>query len=413
MTAVRGQPDRRRLGSAYVMILGVSAVLMVIGLAAVSVARIDTRNVSSDNDWSEAQTLALSAAENALARIAITDDWRSRLSGAVTVPMGHGTMQWQITDEADGQLADDDEDPVLIVATGQVGASKYKLGLRCLVLGQPLDALSRCVHSGGDITMGAGSQLTVTGGAASSNGDFHADKNTADLIGDLEADGVWWKKNVSGDVTKHAMPLTMPAPGVVETYRAMATNISGRTLINRQAIGPGRNPWGIANADGVYYLSAPGSDVTLRDSRILGTLVVRCRRLTIDNNVLLESFRQDMPALIVDGDLVCNYQSTGSQLRESDEGTNFNPTGVPYNGLSDSDKADSYPSEIRGLVHVRGSLTLGGTALVRGAIICDGELLCGGINQIVHDADLATLPIIGYTSGAGRLYRAGWKRMTD
>ncbi len=413
MTERLRQPDRRRLGSAYVMILGVSAVLMVIGLAAVSVARIDTRNVSADNDWSEAQTLALSAAENALARIAVTEDWRSRLGGVVTVPMGHGTMQWQIIDADDGQLADDEEDPVLIVAIGQVGASRYKLGLRCFVEGLPLEALSRCIHSGGDITMDKDSQLTVTGGAASTNNDFHADKKTAELVGDLEADGVWWKQNVTGDVSKHAAPLTMPDPQVVETYRALATDISGRTLINRQAIGPGRNPWGIANADGVYYLNAPGSDVTLRDSRILGTLVVRCRRLTIEKEVLLESYRKDMPALIVDGDLVLNYKSSGSELRESHEDTNFNPSGVPYSGSSDSDESDSYPSEIRGLVHVRGDLTLKSTALVRGAILCEGKAQCDGTNQIVHDDDLSTLPILGYTSGDGRLYRESYKRMTD
>jgi len=413
MTEGHRQHDRRRSGSAYAMIIGVSAVLMIIGLAAVSVARIDTRGVSSDNDWSEAQVLALSAAENALARIAATDDWRSRLAGVVTVPMGHGTMQWQITDDADGQLADDAEEPILIVATGQVGASKYKLGLRCLVEGLPLEVLSRCIHSGGDITMDKDSQLTVIGGAASTNSDFHADKKKAELAGDLEADGVWWKNNVTGNISKHATPLTMPDPRVVDTYRAMATDISGRTLINRQAIGPGRNPWGTANADGVYYLNAPGADVTLRDSRILGTLVVRCRRLTIDNNVLMESFREDMPVLIVDGDLVLDFESYGSQLRESDEDTNFNPPGVPCSGQSDSDESDSYPSEIRGLVHVRGDLTLKSTALVRGAIVCDGEVLCDGINVIVHDEDLSTLPIIGYTSGDGYLHRDGWKRMTD
>jgi hypothetical protein len=281
------------------------------------------------------------------------------------------------------------------------------------VEGLPLEALARCVHSGGDITMDKDSKLTVTGGAASTNNDFHADKNTAELVGDLEADGVLWKQNVTGDVTKHATPLAMPDPGVVDTYRALAKDISGRTLINRQAIGPGRNPWGTANADGVYYLNASGSDVTIRDSRVLGTLVVRCRQLTIDNNVLLESFRKDMPALIVDGDLVLNYQSTGSQLREGDADTNFNPSGVPYVGASNSDKSDSYPSEIRGLVHVRGDLTLKSTALVRGAIVCDGKLQCDGANQIVHDDDLSTLPILGYTSGDGRLYRAGWTRMTD
>jgi len=413
MTERRRQHDRRRIGSAYVMILGVSSVLMVIGLAAVSVARIDTRNVAADNDWSEAQTLALSAAENALARIAVTNDWRSQLSGLVTVPMGHGTMQWQITDDGDGQLADDAEEPVMIVASGQVGASRYRLGLRCFVVGLPLEGLSRCLHANGDINMDKNSQLTATGGAASTNQDFRADKKTAKLVGDLEADGVFWKENVTGNVSEHAPAKALPNARVVAMYRELATDISGRTLINRQAIGPGRNPWGTANANGVYYLDAPGSDVTLRDSRILGTLVVRCNRLTIDNNVLLESFRKDMPALIVDGELVLNFASASSQLRESAENTNFNPPGVPYSGATDSDQSDSYPSEIRGLVHVRGNLTLDSTALVRGAIVCEGQVQCSGTNQIVHDADLSNRPILGYTSGDGPFHRAGWKRMTD
>ena len=413
MTERRRQPDCRRTGSAYVMILGVSSVLMVIGLAAVSVARIDTRNVAADNDWSEAQTLALSAAENALARIAVTNDWRSQLSGLVTVPMGHGTMQWQITDDGDGQLADDAEEPVMIVASGQVGASRYRLGLRCFVVGLPLEGLSRCLCADGDINVDKGSRLTVTGGAASTNNDFHGAKKSSLIVGDLEADGVFWKENVTGNVSEHAPAKALPNSRVVAMYRELATDISGRTLINRQAIGPGRNPWGTANANGVYYLDAPGSDVTLRDSRVLGTLVVRCNRLTINNTVLLESYRKDMPALIVDGELVLNFASASSQLRESNEDTNFNPPGVPFGGATDLDKTDSYPSEIRGLVHVRGDLTLDSTALVRGAIVCEGQVQCSGTNQIVHDADLSNRPILGYTSGDGPFHRAGWKRMTD
>ena len=37
----------RRAGGAYLLILGVSSVLMVIGLAAASVARIDNKNVAA------------------------------------------------------------------------------------------------------------------------------------------------------------------------------------------------------------------------------------------------------------------------------------------------------------------------------------------------------------------------------
>lgn len=413
MTVEKPKPDHRRIGSAYALILGVSAVLMVIGLAAVSVARVDTRSVSADNDWSESQTLALSAAEHALIRISTTENWRSQLSGSVSVAMGNGTMRWQVTDDADGKLTDDAEDPVLIVASGEVGQSSYKLGLRCFIVGKPLEALSRSLCAGDDILLASGAQLTSTGGCVSANDTLLSSKWSSRVVGDVEAKKVYWKFNVTGYVSTNASAKDMPNSRVVEMYHELATDISGRTYIQHQVIGPGQNPWGSPNASGVYYLNAPSANVTIRDARLLGTLIVRCNRLTISGNVLMENFRKDMPVLIVDGDLTLDYESTGATLREQDEDTNFNPAGVPYEGGSDSDKSDGYPSEIRGLVHVRGDLTLDSTALVRGAVVCEQDVQCNGTNEIVHDADLSERPVLGYTSGDGYLHRERWTRIMD
>jgi len=413
MTVEKPKSDHRRVGSAYALILGVSSVLMVIGLAAVSVARVDTRSVSADNDWSESQTLALSAAEHALARISSTENWRSQLSKRVLVKMGNGKMRWQITDDADGSLTDDIEEPVLIVASGEVGQSSYKLGLRCFIVGEPLEALSKCLCAGDDILLASGSQLTGTDGVVSANDTLLTAKWSSRVIGDVEAKKVYWNYNVTGYVYKNAPAKDMPNSRVVEMYRELATDISGQTYIRRQVIGPGQNPWGSPNASGVYYLNAPGANVTIRECRLLGTLIVKCNRLTISENVLMENFRKDMPVLIVDGDLTLNYQSTGAQLSEKNEDTNFNPAGVPYEGRSDSDKSDRYPSEIRGLVHVRGDLTLDSTALVRGAVICDQSVQCNGTNEIVHDEDLSERPILGYTFGDGYLHREHWTRIMD
>ena len=126
----------------------------------------------------------------------------------------------------------------------------------------------------------------------------------------------------------------------------------------------------------------------------------------------MESYRADMPTLIVDGDLELDYSSQ-SNLSESAADTNFNPSGAAYEGQSDSDKADSYPSEIRGLVHVRGDLELDATALVRGTILCEGAAQCNGTNEIVHDPDLADRQIQGYTTGDGQLKCESWARVTD
>lgn len=145
MTAANGRSrTRARRGSTYILILGVSVILMVIGLSAATVARVNTRSVAVDNDWAEAQVLAFSAAEHALAAIQATDDWRTKFrSSETTVNLARGTFRWRLVDEADGDLADNDAEPFLIVARGQVNDGAYAVGLNCVVDGEPLDAL-RC-----------------------------------------------------------------------------------------------------------------------------------------------------------------------------------------------------------------------------------------------------------------------------
>lgn len=402
---------RRRRGGTYLLVLGVSSVLMIIGLAAASVARIDTRNVSSDADWAEAQMLALSAAESALSRVAVTADWRSRLTGVQTIPMGRGTMQWQITD-ADGQLGDDVEEEVFIIATGAVNDSRYGLRLRCTIIGEPIEALSKSLCANGDIKIDYGASLRAEDAPVASNDDVLTGLLFCRLYADAEAvDDIRYNWMITGSKTKGVDPVAMPKSTVFEGYRQMATSLPALTYVNREAIGPGRNPWGAPDADGVYFIDASGTYVTLRDTRIVGTLVVRCSRLTIEGNVQIEPHRADMPALIVDGDLELDFDS--GTLRESYENTNFNPTGVPYFGRSDEDKSDGYDSEIRGLVHVLGDLKLRSDGRVYGAIICEGQVDAKGTNEIAHDSDLADLPTLGYTSGDGYLRCEGWERITD
>ena len=89
ISPLSGRPRRR--GTAYLLILGVSVVLSVIGAAAVTLARVKARGVTQDSDWSEAQALAFSAAEHALARIGATPDWRTQFASApVEVAFGGG-----------------------------------------------------------------------------------------------------------------------------------------------------------------------------------------------------------------------------------------------------------------------------------------------------------------------------------
>ena len=82
---------------------------------------------------------------------------------------------------------------------------------------------------------------------------------------------------------------------------------------------------------------------------------------------------------------------------------NFNPAGAAYAGVTDSDTSDSYPSEIVGLVHVKGTVVMEQNALVRGALISESGALADAVNirgnsSVVHVPTLTTNPPMGYTS---------------
>jgi hypothetical protein len=159
--------------------------------------------------------------------------------------------------------------------------------------------------------------------------------------------------------------------------------------------------------------------MTIRNTRLNGTLVILCpgKKVTIDNQVLLQPSRSDYPVLIVQGDLVLQYTTTGTPLSEAARGYNYNPPGAPYQGIADTDQADQYPSEIQGLVHVTGTLDVKHDGLVRGAVIGESTALTDAAryeenNTMVYTPSLFTNPPQGYTTGVKMQPQSGsWKQV--
>jgi len=127
----------------------------------------------------------------------------------------------------------------------------------------------------------------------------------------------------------------------------------------------------------------------------------------------MHNYRADHPVLIVDGDAEISIRSLAFDLSESNWHTNFNPAGTPYEGGSDGDQRDSYPNEIRGLVHVRGDLTMRQTARIRGSIVCEGTVTFDGANEIRYDPDVAAGQPLGYTQGGGQVVPGPWRRLVN
>jgi len=274
---------------------------------------------------------------------------------------------------------------------------------------EPLDALNTCLHARGGIEIEWNKTVTIIDAPLSTNGDYWSGGY---VNGDVEAQEFWSYYFVNGTVTAPGPLKDLPDPNVFNQYRAVATTISGVGSISGQLLSPAHNSWGATNADGVYYIDTGGSDLSVCGARVYGTLIVRTRggKLSVQSDVHMSPARADYPALIVKGNLNIGLDSS-NPLRESDWNMNFNPPGAPYEGRTDPDKGDSYPSEIRGLVHVTDDIRVEGYSILTGTVICEGSLTVGADFRITHDPGLYLLPPLYYTTyGSPRVDPGTWQQ---
>lgn len=410
-------PARRR-GGIYIAVLGTAMVVSLIGLASVATLRSQRSTVTLTSDAAKARCFAQSAAQIGMQLIASDANWRqNHTSGAwvTNQTIDDGRLSLSVTDPLDGNLANRPTDSVIIQGTGMRGNATQMIQATMVATGTPIDALAMAIHTGGELHITGGNTLTLTGAPASTNGSLRDDGTVA---GDAQCLTATKPANVTGTLTLLAPSKAMPDSGVESMYVSLGTVISPGNAIDRVALGPGANPYGGGtNADGVYVVNSSGS-FTISRCRILGTLVIVCpgNTVTISNNVLIQPARPDYPALIVDGNLSLTYDSTTS-LSEATEGTNFNPAGVPYSGVTDSDTADTYPSEIDGLTHVKGTLSINGTCTLRGAVICESGASSNAVSigkntQVIYDPTLYSSPPMGYTKSVSMAVQPGsWRQV--
>jgi hypothetical protein len=256
-------------------------------------------------------------------------------------------------------------------------------------------------------------RITAVSAPVSTNGQLD---NTATIDGTAEAQSVVHTGTITGGPPLVPGPIKrMPDADVISRYASKATTIPYSSSIEKVVIAPGYNPLGSTDPNGLYVINTGGSSLTIKNTRIHGTLVVRLGSgtLTLQNSILLHNYRSDFPTLLVEGNVILKCPSA-TALSEAGLSTNFNPSGAPYSGVSDTDKTDTYPNEIWGLVHISGSLTLEQTARVVGVVICDGPIYCNGNNTVTYTPSLYTSPPQWYTYVDGmKLSPGSWKQSVD
>lgn len=408
-----------RRGGVYIAVLGAAMLVSLIGMSALAMVRAQRLTAATAADSDAARLYAESAVELGLQLIASDTEWRkSRASGAwiASQAIEGGTLTVEGIDPVDGDLANRPTDPLVLRGTGRRGSAVQVVEVTLGASGVPIDALSMALHTAGQLRVDSGRSLLVSGAPASTNGSL---RNDGTITGDVECLAATSTGTITGSLTVLAPNKAMPDSGVLTMYKNLGTVIPSASTLEKFVLGPGNNPWspGATNADGVYVLNI-ASNITIRRARIHGTLVISGagRTVTIEDVIFMHPARADYPVLITDADVVLKFTGGSGTLSESGQGVNFNPPGAPYLGESDSDTADTYPSEIRGLIHVRGTVKFELPARVAGAIICESSdgsdaVRVGDHAAIVYDNQLTAAPPMGYTKSVSMAVQPGtWKR---
>lgn len=390
----------RQHGTAYVLVLASALMVTILGMGSLLAIRVQRRTSKIGFDAADARLGAQSALSVGLHHVTQDSDWRSIWSHGTWIDnkqLGDVTISLTGTDALDSDLNNNDTDPLTLTGIGTKNGMTHTAQVTLVPVIDPIDALGSVAHTGDRVYIGGGNKLTVLNAPISANDNL---ENYGTLDGDVEYKRLTSTGTVTGTVTSGIDPKRMPDTDVLSQYQSLATPITLTSSFSKKILSPNNNPWGATNSDGVYYIDTGGADLTIKDSRIVGTLVINAdltKNVILDNTVFMEPARSDYPVLIVNGDIEFKLKGSSLTLSESDHSTNYNPAGAPYQGITDSDTNDEYPNEIRGLIYCTDDLIFFETARVKGVLIAKDDILIYGTAIAIYDDTYYNAPPDGFS----------------
>lgn len=406
-----------RRGGVYLLVLACVLSATIICIGGIAISRTHTRAATDLRNAEEARQLARSAVEYGIHLIHGEANWRTARPNGVWVTghaLGRGTIEVRITD-ADGSLSDDPYDEVTITGVGTVGRARQLFAAALEPEATPIDSLACALASHGSIGFGAGSS-TIANATISTNASASA--TLASIDAPVEASGhvsgLTYKQSTKSGVAAKTIP---SGTAVVAAYEVLGTSFNFSAIpsgiIENTAMGPGLNPYGAADPRGIYIIDCKGSDVRLRNCRIVGTLVFKnASDVRIDDLVAMEAYEEGLPVLVSDRDIQVTTDS--GSLSEASLGVNFNPKGLGVGLDVDADKLDTYPAGLRGLVYAGRNLDVSGPLAVEGAVIVRGSVATGSSLVVQHDPNLLIDPPPGFWGTPFmRLRHGSWRRHAE
>jgi len=373
--------NRKETGSVYFLTLA-SAIVLVALVLGLSVHNLQFRRSSrSQTQIDRAYIYAELGIRHALHFTTVEPNWRQALNNGTwlkNIAVDQATYTVTGIDPVDGDLTNNQDDPVVLTVTATINDVNRTISVKTQPA--PLEILHYAVVAAEDINI---SDHIRINGDVTSNNDINKSGGDTWIFGNAEAVGtIHETTNISGDIVPGSSPKDFPNAGEVMTYyTSRATVIPYVATIEKVLLSPSSNPFGPTNPDGLYYIDCGINKLTIRDCRIVGTLIIRSTvtdKIYIESAVNWQPARPDYPALIVDHNLSRIHIKTDEDLDEDEIEADLSLPGEP--GYGDDD--DIYPNIIKGLIYCYNDISLEsnsnihGTVIARSAIVVKGEAVC-------------------------------------
>ncbi|MCH9021922.1 MAG: hypothetical protein IID32_04080, partial [Planctomycetes bacterium] len=344
---------KREKGSIYFLTLA-SAIILVSLVLGMSFSIMRSRQINlTDTGIDQARVHAQLGIRHALHFTHEAPNWRALLNNGVwlnNISIGQAVYTVTGIDTVDNILSNNIEDPVELTAVATIHGITRTMRVRTRQKG--LRILRYALAGGSDITIGGPVNIT---GDVTSNGNIDVNWTLARIDGDARAFGTINSLGIiTGNVKPNRRPMPMPdTPTILAYYQPRATVIPRRGRIQNVLISPTSNPFGQqTNPDGLYLMQCNNRNITIRDCRIVGTLILLNPGSSsrIENAVNWQPARQDYPALITTGDMF-EFRTEGI-LRETEADLNL-PTELGFGTIG-----QTFENLIKGTIYIDGALNI-------------------------------------------------------
>lgn len=221
---------RSRTGGIYIAVLGTAMVVALLGLSAMFAQRMQNRMITAAADLRQAQLNANTAIELGLLAMKTDTNWRTTYAHGnwfVKRATSAGTCTLNVTDPADSNLANNADDPVVMLGIGYSGEAEQRVKVTIDPRKGPLSCLRSAIAIGDAATLSNDTLRTtglITAGSISAT--------SAQIYGKVEAIAASGSTYNSGTtiVTSQKRPTMPDWTSVFNYYKTNGTQIDINTL---------------------------------------------------------------------------------------------------------------------------------------------------------------------------------------